>query len=133
MIGTKISRCEIADNLEKRWGIKLPSQYLVLKLNHQKTSHNFLLGILFSLTFISSINPQLVELPFENFFLDEGMPTVTNFILQDRIGYLWFATNSGLYKYDGYNFNSYKHDLDDTTSLIDNTLTTLYEDSGGAL
>ena len=81
MIGTKIGNSEITNDLENRLGIKLQSQFLAHLLNFQKTFHNFLLDILFSLTFISSINPQPVELPFENFFLDEGMPTVTNFIL----------------------------------------------------
>jgi signal transduction histidine kinase/ligand-binding sensor domain-containing protein/CheY-like chemotaxis protein/AraC-like DNA-binding protein len=133
VIRSKISCWGITNDLENRLGIELPSQFLALLLNLQKTSHNFILSILFSLTFISSINTQPVELPFENFSLDEGMPTVTNCILQDRTGYLWFATNSGLYKYDGYIFTSYKHDLDDTTSLIDNTLTTLYEDRESAL
>ena len=133
MIGTKIGNSEITDDLENRLGIKLPSQFSALLLNLQKTSHNFLFSILFSLTSISAINPQQVELPFENFSLDEGMPTVTNSIIQDKIGFLWFATNSGLYKYDGYNFTSYKHDLEDTTSIIDNTINTFYEDKSGII
>ena len=80
-----------------------------------------------------SVYSQNLDLPFENFSIDEGMPTVTNYILQDRTGYLWFATNSGLYKHDGYNFSSYKHDLDDSNSLFDNTLSTLYEDKKGIM
>ena len=86
--------------------------------------------ILFPYRYLQS---QSQELTFEHLSVDEGMPTVINCILQDRTGYLWFATNSGLYKYDGYNFTSYRHDLDDTTSIMDNTLTTLYEDNAGAL
>jgi two-component system sensor histidine kinase ChiS len=73
------------------------------------------------------------DLTFEHFNVDKGMPAYVSYILQDRTGYLWFATWSGLYKYDGYNFISYKHDLDDTTSIIDNTLSTLYEDKAGVL
>ena len=89
--------------------------------------------VFFFILFTSLFYSQSQELPFEKFSVEEGMPTVVNYILQDRIGYLWFATNGGLYKYDGYNFTSYKHDLEDTTSLIDNTLTTLYEDKEGIL
>ena len=61
------------------------------------------------------------------------MPTSIQNILQDRIGYLWFATWSGLYKYDGYNFTSYKHDVEDTTSIRDNILFVVYEDKSGII
>jgi len=81
----------------------------------------------------SYLNSQSQELTFEHLSVDQGMPTVTNCILQDKTGYLWFATNSGLYKYDGYNFTSYKHDIDDSTSIIDNRLFVLYEDKKGVL
>ena len=86
--------------------------------------------ILFPYCYLQS---QSQDLTFEHLSVDQGMPTVVNYILQDRIGYLWFATNSGLYKYDGYSFTSYEHDLNDTNSLIDNSLTTLYEDKDGIL
>ena len=79
------------------------------------------------------IYSQTKHLTFENFFVEQGMPTVVNYILQDRIGYLWFATSSGLYKFDGYNFTSYKHDIGDSNSLIDNTINTLYTAKGGNL
>jgi signal transduction histidine kinase/ligand-binding sensor domain-containing protein/DNA-binding response OmpR family regulator len=73
------------------------------------------------------------DLPFEDVPVGEGIPTNVQHILQDRTGYLWFATWSGLYKHDGYNFVCYKHDRDDTTSLFDNTLNVLYEDRAGVL
>ena len=38
-------------------------------------------------------------------------------IIQDRQGFMWFATASGLNRYDGYNFTVYKPDLFDSTSL----------------
>lgn len=76
---------------------------------------------------------QFQELQFEHFSVDQGMPTVVNYILQDKIGYLWFATSNGLYKYDGYNFVSFKHDIDNSTSLIDNNLSTIYEDKTGTI
>ena len=133
MIGTKISRCVTANDLENRPGIKLTSQSTNLLLTIHRSFRNFLLHVLVCLILSPCINPQQVDIPFETFSVDEGMPTVTNYILQDRTGYLWFATNSGLYKYDGYNFTAYKLDLDDPTSIIDNTLTTLYEDKAGVL
>jgi len=79
------------------------------------------------------LHSQQVDLPFEYFSVDEGMPTTVRYIYQDKTGFLWFATNSGLYKYDGYSFTSYKNDINDSTSLIENTVTALYEDKEGTL
>lgn len=80
-----------------------------------------------------NIHSQQSDLTIETFSVVEGTPTAVNYILQDKIGYLWFATNSGLYKYDGYSFVPYKHNVTDTASIIDNSLTTLYEDKSGTL
>ena len=90
--------------------------------------------ILFFLIFISTsslIYSQQKELSLENVPIEEGLTTVVQNIYQDRIGYLWFATWSGLYKYNGYSFTSYKHDIEDSTSIIDNTLDVVYEDKAG--
>ena len=38
-------------------------------------------------------------------------------IFQDSRGYLWFGTQDGLNRYDGYSFKVYKHDPDDPKSL----------------
>src|SRR5690606_18295206 len=46
--------------------------------------------------------------------LSEGM---INGILQDRAGYMWFATKDGLNRYDGYDFKVFRHDHEDSTSL----------------
>ena len=36
-------------------------------------------------------------------------------MLQDSAGYMWFATESGLNRYDGYDFTVYRHDPQDPT------------------
>ena len=133
MIGIKISHWGFAINLENRFCTKLISQSANLLLTFQRSFKNFLLAVLVSIIFLPCINSQPVELPFEDILIEEGTPTSIQFIYQDRIGYLWFATWSGLYKYDGYNFTSYKNDVEDTTSLFDNTLSTIYEDKEGIL
>jgi len=43
-------------------------------------------------------------------------------ILQDRRGFMWFATRDGLNRYDGYSFVVYKHDPNDPGSLSSNFL-----------
>lgn len=52
-------------------------------------------------------------------------------ILQDRVGFLWFATEEGLNRYDGYKFVVFKHNPADPQSLPDNNVTALFEDRQG--
>ncbi|MCP4601580.1 MAG: response regulator [Proteobacteria bacterium] len=54
-------------------------------------------------------------------------------MLQDRQGFLWFATADGLNKYDGYKFTIYRNDPDDRTSLSHNYLRAIFEDANGTL
>jgi two-component sensor histidine kinase/ligand-binding sensor domain-containing protein len=46
---------------------------------------------------------------------------------------MWFGTQDGLNKYDGYNFTVYKYEELDVQSLSDNFITTIYEDKSGAI
>ena len=52
-------------------------------------------------------------------------------VYQDRFGYMWFGTFSGLYKYDGYEFEVFVHDPDDSTSISSSWIDTFYEDRQG--
>jgi signal transduction histidine kinase/ligand-binding sensor domain-containing protein/DNA-binding response OmpR family regulator len=54
-------------------------------------------------------------------------------ILQDRQGFMWFATGYGLNRFDGYSFIVYKHNPDDSTSLSANGVLDLLEDDRGYL
>src|SRR5678816_3317379 len=62
--------------------------------------------------------------------LSQGMITC---MLQDHFGFMWFGTKAGLNRYDGYNFVVYRHDAADSTSLADNFIQSLFEDSEGRL
>ena len=54
-------------------------------------------------------------------------------IIQDRYGFLWFATREGIFRYDGYEFEAYRHDVHDSTSLSHPNVNDLYEDDDGNL
>lgn len=54
-------------------------------------------------------------------------------ILQDRKGFMWFGTQDGLNRYDGYGFKIYKHDPQDPTSLSDKWILSIYEDRSGVI
>lgn len=46
---------------------------------------------------------------------------------------MWFGTEDGLNKYDGYTFTIYKHDPDNPSTISDNSIQTLFEDSHGTI
>ena len=54
-------------------------------------------------------------------------------LLQDRKGFLWFATTDGLNRYDGLNFQIYRRSLSDKRSLSSNEVTCLLEDKKGRI
>ena len=54
-------------------------------------------------------------------------------ILQDRTGFLWFATRDGLNRYDGYGFKVYKNDPFNRFSISDNVIKILFEDHLGRI
>jgi signal transduction histidine kinase/ligand-binding sensor domain-containing protein len=54
-------------------------------------------------------------------------------ILQDRQGFMWFATGNGLTHYDGYQFTVYQSDPGDPTSLAHDSAYTLYLARNGDL
>jgi ligand-binding sensor domain-containing protein/serine phosphatase RsbU (regulator of sigma subunit) len=54
-------------------------------------------------------------------------------IFQDRLGFMWFGTQDGLNRYDGYAVRVFKHDPSDSTTIDDNFITSIAEDSSGTL
>lgn len=54
-------------------------------------------------------------------------------ILQDSKGFLWFATEEGLNRYDGYNFKVYKRNPRDPNSLKSDWIWTMIEHPDGVL
>ena len=54
-------------------------------------------------------------------------------IVQDRRGFMWFATKDGLNRYDGYQFVVFRHNPFDSTSISDSETNIVFEDSRGRL
>jgi ligand-binding sensor domain-containing protein/signal transduction histidine kinase len=54
-------------------------------------------------------------------------------IVKDKYGFMWFGTQDGLNRYDGYEFKIYRHKPKDTTSLERSHIMSLYEDRQGNL
>jgi signal transduction histidine kinase/ligand-binding sensor domain-containing protein/DNA-binding response OmpR family regulator len=50
-------------------------------------------------------------------------------MLQDKKGFMWFGTEDGLNRFDGYQFKVYKNNPDDSTSISYNNVSAIYEDT----
>ncbi len=54
-------------------------------------------------------------------------------IWQDQRGFMWFCTEDGLDRFDGYEFKVYRHNPADPNSISSNYITAIYEDHAGNL
>ncbi|MBE0643585.1 MAG: response regulator [Bacteroidetes bacterium] len=67
---------------------------------------------------------------FRHLSTDDGMASnVVNQSLMDHRGYMWFATERGLHRYDGYRFQIYRHKANDPRSIGSDDITALLIDS----
>ena len=74
------------------------------------------------------------KIKFDKITVDDGLSQGTiNAIIQDRHGFMWFATNSGLNRFDGAQFISYVHSDSDSNSISNNIINHIYEDAVGHL
>jgi ligand-binding sensor domain-containing protein/signal transduction histidine kinase len=92
-----------------------------------------LLGLLV-ITPVSSLLAQERRIGFERLSIMQGLSqSEVNCILRDRQGFMWFGTQDGLNRYDGYAFTVYRHNPSDSNSISDNYITALSEDGRGNL
>ena len=67
---------------------------------------------------------------FETISIEDGLPENSVLsMLQDYLGYMWFGTQNGLVKYDGYTMTVYKPDAADNKSVSGTRIVVLFEDS----
>ncbi len=66
--------------------------------------------------------------------LDDGLSHKTVYAIhQDRVGYMWFATENGLNRYDGVRFKVYHQQPDNEASLSEDNVNSIVEDDVGNL
>ena len=77
-----------------------------------------------------SIKPPPKEVKFGRISVDQGLSQSSiSSIFQDRAGLMWFGTDDGLNKYDGYEFSVYKHDPENPNTISSNNIQSIFEDS----
>ena len=70
------------------------------------------------------------KIPFDNYTNQNGLPQITvNAISQDHDGYIWFATQVGAARYDGY---TYEH-VNLSNGLPDDEVNCLHVDGEGKI
>ncbi|MGH7453494.1 MAG: ligand-binding sensor domain-containing protein, partial [bacterium] len=73
--------------------------------------------LFFRLNLAAPLFAQPQDLHFEHISVEQGLSNYAlTKIVQDQQGFLWFGTEDGLNKYDGYEFTVYKPDPADSNS-----------------
>jgi two-component system sensor histidine kinase ChiS len=91
--------------------------------------------VLLLLVFISDLwAMRMREIQFKQISLDQGLSQATVYcILQDSKGFMWFGTQDGLNRYDGYQFKIFKPRPEAPTSISHIMISSLVEDKSGQL
>jgi signal transduction histidine kinase/ligand-binding sensor domain-containing protein len=81
-----------------------------------------------------SVAGTVPRVQFRRLTIEDGLSQSTvSCIVQDSLGFMWFGTQDGLNRYDGYEFQIYEHDADDPHSLSSNWVQHCYRDQRGSL
>ena len=85
--------------------------------------------ILFVIFFCTPLVPGMAQTG-RFYSMESGLSSsLVNKLLQDSRGFVWIATEYGLNRFDGIRFTNYKHIPGDSTSIKNNYVHTLFEDS----
>jgi len=69
---------------------------------------------------------------FRHLTIEDGLPgNRINYLFQDKDLYVWIGTDKGLSRYDGHYFKNFFFDKNDSTSLPDNFVVCIKQDSIG--
>ncbi len=94
--------------------------------------HIFLVSIL-----VSSLHDSYAveeNFHFKHLTIDDGLSqNLVHTILQDRQGFMWFGTQDGLNRYDGYTFTIFQYNPYDSTTIAGHEIRALFEDTAGNL
>ena len=92
----------------------------------------YLSFLLFLFLLPVQLTAQNININFERLSIEDGLSQSSIYsICMDRTGFMWFGTEDGLNKYDGYTFKVYKNERENLNSLSYNYVKTVFEDRSG--
>lgn len=78
---------------------------------------------------IAYLYPQQEHYKFEKPVINNGdISKYIYWMTKDKKGFAWFATEEGLYRFDGFNMKRYTHNSNDPGSISDNFVVSVYDD-----
>jgi ligand-binding sensor domain-containing protein/signal transduction histidine kinase len=89
--------------------------------------------VVFQLCFFAA-DAQAPSVKFTHLTNQDGLSQSTvQAIVKDKYGFMWFGTQDGLNRYDGYSFRIYRHEPKNDRTLRRSHIVSLYEDRQGDL
>ena len=86
--------------------------------------------LIYILLLLNILIGQTEYLRFNHLTNADGLSESTVFdIYQDKDGFIWFATDNGLDRYDGLKFHHYKHNPKNDNSLLSDRVQTIFKDN----
>ncbi len=84
--------------------------------------------------YVSTVLSQQMAFRFTNLTIDHGLSQSSIYsITQDKKGFIWFGTQDGLNRYDGYKFTVYNNDPNDDNTISNKYIHSICEDQNGIL
>lgn len=90
--------------------------------------------IILSLLLLMILRGNAQQYSFAGYSIGDGLSqSVVNCIFQDSEGYIWLGTQNGLNKFNGYTFEVFTYNPNDTNSITNNWIYSIAEDEQGNL
>jgi signal transduction histidine kinase/ligand-binding sensor domain-containing protein/DNA-binding response OmpR family regulator len=87
-----------------------------------------MVAIIVALSWPFMIIGQETSYSFSQLDISQGLSNnQINSIYKDHRGFMWFGTNAGLNRYDGYSFKKYRHNEQDSATIGDDQVFTIFE------
>jgi PAS domain S-box-containing protein len=101
-------------------------------MSHSLFRRSLILLLLFS-PLVFAADPGFSErINFRRYSPADGLPTAQiRRMLQDHVGFMWFATYDGMVRFDSHEFRTFRHDSSDPKSISNNAIWDIVEDRHG--
>jgi ligand-binding sensor domain-containing protein len=108
--------------------------HLATNFRRAERGNHRITAFLFALLNLLSFTAAQPAVRFSHLTVDQGLSQdIVTSIVQDKRGFMWFATEDGLNRHDGYSIRVYKHNPRDPLSVASNKIRFLIIDQEGRL